>query len=59
MSFNYVNNYHQLPLKHHPSFEEVEALVKEYYIVQTVDCESGYVIIPELTTNGKINRRVI
>ena len=59
MRFNYVNNYHQLPLKQRPSFEEVESLIKEYYIVQTVDCESGYCIIPELTANGKINRRVI
>jgi hypothetical protein len=59
MRFNYLHNYHSINFSSCPLYIELLEMAKEFYVVQTVDCEGGFCIIPELAGNGLINNRVI
>jgi hypothetical protein len=59
MRFNYTHNYHSLNFSECPSFKDLLELCNEFYVVQTVDANGGFCIIPELTGNGKINKCVL
>lgn len=48
-------DYHKIKFFHNPSFVELFAMAKEYYIIRDVSANGFYSIILELSPNGKIN----
>lgn len=48
-------DYHKISYFRNPSFVEIFAVAKDFYVIRDISAEGFYSIILELTPNGRVN----